>query len=81
MSYYSYILKSEQTGKYYYGSTCNIEQRLAAHNKGKVRSTKGGRPWRLHYKEEFETRSAAYSREQFYKTIEGYRYLKDQKIT
>ncbi|MGB5927048.1 MAG: GIY-YIG nuclease family protein [Cyclobacteriaceae bacterium] len=55
--FYAYILKSQTTGKYYYGSTKNLDERLKYHNRGKVRSTKGGRPWAIHYSEEFETRS------------------------
>tara|TARA_R110002124_G_scaffold255201_1_gene420887 strand:+ start:21332 stop:21508 length:177 start_codon:yes stop_codon:yes gene_type:complete len=54
--------------------------RLKAHNKGKVRYTKGRRPWMFHYKEEFATRSEAYRREQFFKSIDGYNYLKEKGI-
>ena len=80
MKYVAYILKSESHGTYYYGSTKDIEYRLIAHNKGKVRYTKGRRPWVLHYYEEFETRSEAYSRELFFKSVEGYRFLKSQHV-
>ncbi|HAG14976.1 MAG TPA: hypothetical protein DCG69_00425 [Bacteroidales bacterium] len=34
MAYYTYILKSESHGNYYYGSTIHIETRLAEHNNG-----------------------------------------------
>jgi len=34
----------------------------------------------LHYFEEFETRSEAFKRERFFKSIDGYNYLKSQKI-
>lgn len=78
--YYAYILRSEKDGKHYYGSTVNIENRLAKHNKGDVRATKGRRPLVLHYIEEFKTRSEAYKREQFFKTIEGYNWLKQAQI-
>lgn len=78
--YYVYVLKSEKDGKYYYGSTNNIDNRLLKHNKGDVKSTKGRRPFCLHYKEEFTTRSDAFKREQFFKTIDGYNWLKDNNI-
>jgi putative endonuclease len=79
--FYAYILKSVKDGGYYYGSTSNIEDRLRAHNMGKVRSTKGRKPWKLHYFEEFESRLDAVRREMFFKTIDGYNWLKSQKIT
>jgi putative endonuclease len=80
MKYVAYILKSESHGTYYYGSTKNIEHRLMAHNEGKVRYTKGRRPWVVHYYEVFESRSEAYSGELFFKSVEGYRFLKAQQI-
>ena len=52
-------------GNYYYGSTDDAEKRLAQHNAGKVRYTKGRRPWIIHYIEEFDSRSDAVKREQF----------------
>ena len=42
--FYSYILRSLKDGKYYYGSAEDLDLRLAKHNKGDVRSTKGRRP-------------------------------------
>ena len=80
MNFYSYILKSSKDGKYYYGSTKNIESRLKKHNNGEVRSTKSRIPLTLHFFETFSTRSEAYKREQFYKSIEGYNWLKSMQI-
>ncbi|HCN83782.1 MAG TPA: nuclease [Sphingobacteriaceae bacterium] len=79
--YFSYILKSEKDGKYYYGSTENLEKRLIKHNRGDVKATKGRRPFMVHFFEEHETRSLSYKRELFYKSIEGYRFLKEKGIT
>jgi len=39
-----YILQSEKNGRYYVGSTGNIEQRLEFHNKGLVKATASIRP-------------------------------------
>ena len=78
--FYSYILKSLKDGKYYYGSTEDLDLRLAKHNKGDVRSTKGRRPLVLNYFEAFEARGEAFRREHFYKSIEGYIYLKQNNI-
>jgi len=80
MSYFTYILKSEYDGTYYYGSTKNLNERMKIHNSGKSKYTKGRRPWKLHYYEEFETKSEAMKREVFFKTVEGYKFLKGEKI-
>ena len=78
--YYSYILKSLKDGRYYYGSTEDLQKRLIMHNSGQVRSTKGRRPFEIHFAEEHQTRSLAFQREKFYKSIDGYNYLKENKI-
>ncbi|WP_234573052.1 GIY-YIG nuclease family protein [Rhodohalobacter sp. 614A] len=75
-----YILRSTKTGNHYYGHTKNLEKRLKAHNDGKVRSTKAYRPWKIIYTEKFLTTSEAFRRELFFKSIEGYQYLKKEKI-
>jgi putative endonuclease len=77
---FAYVLKSLKDGKYYYGSTDDIETRLRAHNAGKVRSTKARRPLVVHYKEEYKTKHEARLREFFFKTIEGHNWLKTNKI-
>ncbi len=80
MAYYAYILISEKTGRKYFGSSEDVERRLALHNAGKIRSTKAHRPYRILYFEDFATRSEAYRRELFFKSIEGYKYLKSKGI-
>ncbi len=80
MIYYAYILKSNYDGTYYYGSSSDVISRLKAHNKGKSRYTKGRRPWELHYKEEFKTRTEAVQRERFFKSIDGRNWLLENQI-
>ena len=80
MSFYTYILQSQSHLTYYYGQCQDLELRLKQHNAGRVRYTKGRKPWKLHYYEVFETRSEAMQREKFFKSIEGYKYLKSEKI-
>ncbi len=80
MKFYAYILKSLSYGNYYYGSTNDLEKRINQHNNGQMKYTKGRRPWILHYFEEFDTRSEAQKREYFFKSIEGYNYLKQANI-
>ena len=71
--YFAYVLKSLKDNSFYYGSTGNLEKRLHEHNSGKVRYTKGHRPWILHYSEKYDTRTEALKRELFFKSIEGYK--------
>ena len=64
LSFYAYILESEQSGRWYIGMSENPEKRLREeHNAGNVRATKGHRPYRLIYKEEYETKIEALRRE------------------
>jgi putative endonuclease len=79
--FYAYILQSEKTKTFYYGHASDLEKRLKRHNLGNVRYTKSRLPWKLIHSESFETKSEAYRRELFFKSIEGYRYLKEKGIT
>jgi putative endonuclease len=78
--YTAYILKSLKDEHFYYGHSQDLQNRLKRHNTGKVRSTKARRPFIIHYYEEFATKSEAAKREYFFKTIEGYNYLKLKQI-
>ena len=76
----AYILKSQKDGRYYYGSCQDLEKRIAEHNSGKTKSLKGRLPLVYHYSESFSTRSEAFQREKFFKSVEGYIWLKENKI-
>ncbi len=80
MGYFAYILKSDYDGSFYYGSGQDVVKRIKQHNRGKSRYTKGKRPWKYHYSEEYPTRAEAMARERFFKTIDGYNYLKEKGI-
>ena len=80
IKYKTYILQSEASGTYYYGHTKDLNKRLYEHNRGKVRSTKSKRPWKVFYVEEFETKSEAHKREHFFKSINGYNFLRRSGI-
>ena len=80
MAFYAYILKSLKDNRYYYGHCEDLTARLAAHNEGRVKSTKSRRPFVLHYYEEFATKLEANRRELFFKSIDGYLYLKSKGI-
>jgi putative endonuclease len=80
MAYFTYILKSQKDGRYYFGHTNDIEKRLNEHNRGKVKSTKGRTPFVLYYCEQFETKSLAFQREMFFKSLDGRNWLKSNSI-
>lgn len=60
---YMYILKSLKNGRYYIGSTNNLERRLKEHNAGKMGYTKRYRPWKIYYTEEYKNAAEAKKRE------------------
>ena len=64
----------------YYGHTADLNVRLGVHNNGKVKSTKSRIPFMVHYYETFETKAEAAKRETFFKSINGYIFLKENKI-
>jgi putative endonuclease len=78
--FYTYILRSLKDGGYYFGHCSDMQERLNKHNSGKVRSTKARTPFLLHYNEEFQTKSEAFKREMFFKSLEGRQWLKIRNI-
>ncbi len=73
--FYTYVLRSEKTGRRYVGSTQDIEECLQQHNSGQSLATKHGAPWKLLHREEFPTRADAVRRERFFKTGKGRDFL------
>ena len=61
--YRVYILRSDKDGRYYVGSTSDLERRILNHNSGRVKSTKSGIPWKIMYDELHISLSDARSRE------------------
>lgn len=76
MNYFVYILLSVKDGKYYIGSTKNVEKRLREHNSGSVLSTKSRRPFQIVYTEEYPNKRDAHRREQKIKSYKGGRAFK-----
>jgi putative endonuclease len=58
-----YMLQSEATGRFYVGSTDDLERRISEHLRGHSLATRGRGPWKLIYKEEFPTLLEARRRE------------------
>lgn len=78
--FYTYILFSSTTKKYYCGSTDNLERRINQHNSGYSKSTKGGVPWELKYFEEFTGRADAVRRENEIKKKKSKKYIEELLI-
>ncbi len=75
--YYVYVIQNE-SGARYLGFTSNLANRLAAHNKGLVRSTKGHK-WELVYYEAFKSEQDARRRERnLKKSGQARRWLKER---
>jgi len=79
-TYHVYFLMSLKDGKFYTGQTTDLKSRLAQHNRGRVRSTKARRPFKLVYWESLETRSAAMKRERKLKSLKHADKLKLVKV-
>lgn len=50
-----YILQSEKTGRYYIGSTVDVERRLGEHNSGQTVSLRYQRPLRVVFQKKYDT--------------------------
>ena len=73
---YVYVLRNNQSGKLYKGSTSDLRKRILEHKSGKVRSTKNKGPWELVYYEAFKPKRDARREELFLKTGKGRQRLK-----
>ena len=73
--YYLYILKSQESGKYYIGETGNIKKRLDAHRKRKSSFGKRNSNLVLVYNKEFNRRSEAKKLESFLKRQKSRQFL------
>ncbi len=58
-----YVLKSFKDGKFYIGSTSNLQARIKRHNRGDNISTRWRRPFELIYQEVYNSRREAMIRE------------------
>lgn len=74
--WFVYVLKSQKNGRLYTGSSNNIERRLIEHHSGQTTYTRNTGPYKLIYKENYNTRIEARRRELFLKTGKGREVLK-----
>jgi putative endonuclease len=75
-SYFVYVIVSDRTGRLYVGMSADVKARISEHNRGQTKSTKGYRPWRLVFVEEFPDRIEARKREKYLKGGSGKELIK-----
>jgi len=76
--YYTYIIESLSTGRWYYGHSVNPEKRLHEHNTGQAASTRNKGPWRLIFKREFPAKLAANRFELYLKRMRNKAYIRKE---
>jgi len=69
--FYTYVLKSVETGKLYVGKTANLRERLRSHFYHKVKTTKKWGKIRLVFYEAFLSEKDSVRREKYFKTSKG----------
>ncbi|MCL6096645.1 MAG: GIY-YIG nuclease family protein [Patescibacteria group bacterium] len=70
-----YILKNEETERYYIGSTNDLERRLKQHKLGLTRATRVLKTYKLVYIEEFDNIIDARLRERKLKSYKSKKYI------
>ena len=76
--YYTYVLKSHKSGRWYTGSTEDLRKRFNQHNQNKSRYTKKRGPYDLIYYEACKNREDAEVREKYLKSTMGKRFLRNR---
>ncbi len=75
--FYTYILKSRTSGRYYTGYSSDPSRRLQSHNAGKVTSTRNKGPWYMVWSASFHSKSEAIQLERRIKKRGAARFLND----
>ena len=70
-----YILKNEATGRYYIGSTNNLDRRLKQHKSGSTRTTRVLKTHNLVYTENYDNILEARFREKKLKSYKSKKYI------
>jgi putative endonuclease len=76
--YFTYIIESQSTQKWYYGSTSDLERRLDGHNKGLNVSTKNRGPWKFIFVRPFQSQKEARAFEAYLKKTRNKDFIKRQ---
>jgi len=76
--HFTYIIESEISGNWYYGSTSDTNRRLDDHNKGLNISTRNRGPWKHIFIRSFESKKEAMDFERYLKKTRNKEYIKRQ---
>ena len=76
MKYFTYVIKSLKYNYIYVGITNNPARRILEHNKGKEKTTKYYRPFRIIFIEQYKSRMEARKREKYLKSGCGKEFIK-----
>ena len=76
--YYTYVLKSKKSGRFYTGATNDLRKRLSFHNEGKNNFTKKDKPYELIYYEVCLNKEDAFAREKYLKSGYGKRFIRNR---
>jgi len=72
-----YVLQSQTSRKLYIGCAADVLARLAEHQRGQTKSTRGRGPWTLVYQEDFPNLSDARRRESQLKSWKSHRSIEE----
>ena len=75
MPYFTYILYSDTSEKYYIGSSEDVIRRLERHNAGATPSTKSGRPWKIVWTQQHDCKTDALKQENYIKRMKSRAYI------
>ncbi len=74
--FFTYIVESQVSGRWYYGHSSDIERRVREHNLGQNKSTRGKGPWMLIFLREFDSKIEANRFELELKRLKNKEYIK-----
>ena len=74
--YYFYVLRFIKNGKFYYGFSDNLKQRIKDHKSGKSNFTSRNGPFDLIFYEAYANKHDARDAEKYFKTGHGREVLK-----
>jgi len=77
-NYYTYIIESSVSKKWYIGHTNDIERRLIEHNSGQNKSTKGKGLWKLIFLSRFNNNLDANKFELKLKKLRNKEFIKTE---
>jgi putative endonuclease len=76
MLFYVYILESQTSGRWYYGYSDDLEQRVLDHQTNRSKYTRFKGPWTLIFKREFDNKTEALQFESYLKKTKNKNYIR-----